>query len=165
MLTFLNVMIASDIKSLQLKHVRKLFPESVVVEDAESEYDGKFREKNAELRLVEEERSVIEEAVAIAVGEEVDRIEKHDELERFIEAVGVVHDAGQPEDAGHDRNDQAFEVLAERRHRGGGPGKREEKHEHDRTVEEELQIIPARTDGKEHVDVHDRDEHDMYIQS
>ena len=108
-------------KFLRLKHVRKLFPESVVVKDAERENDRKFRHKDAELRFIEEERSVIEEAVAVAVREEINRIEQHDEFERLVKAVGIVHNAGQPEDTRHNGNDQALKVLAERRHRGGRP--------------------------------------------
>ena len=158
-------MIASDMESLRSEHVRKLFPEAVVVEDAERENDDKFRKEHKELRFVVEERSVVEEAVAVAVREEVDRIEQHDELERLIEAVGIIHDARQPEDARHDGNNQAFEVLAERGHRRCGPGKREEKDKHQRTVEEELQIVPARTYGENDVDVHDNHEHQVNVQS
>ena len=148
-----------------LKHVRELFPETVVVEDTEGEHHDKLREENEKLRLVEPERSVIEEAVAVAVGEEVNRVEEHDKLQRFLEAVGIVHDAGQPEDTGHNRHNQALEVLAERGHRRGRPRQRQEKHKHHRAVEEELQIIPARTDSEENVDVHNQHEHEVYIQS
>ena len=107
---------------------------------------------------------MVEEAVAVAVREEVDRVEEHDELQRLLEAVGVVHDAGQPEDTRHNRNDKALKVLAERGHRCSRPRKRQKEHKHQRAVEEELQIVPARTDGENDVSVHQNHQHYVYIE-
>ena len=70
---------------------------------------------------------MIEEAVAVAVGEEVDRIEEHrvaDPLRGQIladEQVGVIDDTRQPEDTGHDGYDHVLKVARERRHRRRRP--------------------------------------------
>ena len=114
-------MIASDIVKPSLQYVGEPLAQAVVVEDAQQDDYDELREEYDELRFVLPEPSVIQEAVAVAVREEINRIEQHDEFERLVKAVGIVHNAGQPEDTRHNGNDQALKVLAERRHRGGRP--------------------------------------------
>ncbi len=85
-----NVCIFHNITSL--KYIRKFFPESVVVENTKDENYNKFNCKHKTFRFVCIERSVVEETVAVAVYEKVNRIDKHELVEkRRIKAVGVVH--------------------------------------------------------------------------
>ena len=75
-----------------LKYIWKFFPESVVVENTKDENYNKFNCKHKTFRFVCIERSVVEETVAVAVYEKVNRIDKHELVEkRRIKAVGVVH--------------------------------------------------------------------------
>ena len=74
---------------ITFKNVSKTY---TLYKDDKDENYNKFNCKHKTFRFVCIERSVVEETVAVAVYEKVNRIDKHKLFEkRRIKAVGVVH--------------------------------------------------------------------------